>query len=425
MPKKLLAHQRLVMQRVPLPDRLFSVKGGLEYDCPEHGTTFLPRNVRNASWCPDCINAEAARKKAKTRYLNGQTVRNLQAKMDRRHAEGYGPKVEVRWTGDGKQIDIVCPVHGARRTDTRSARDNLQWTCKSCQKEHRAIEMREDFKRSFLLDWGRRYNQNLRLLQEPEGSYIPLRVACDAHPGVKLSLLPNGKRFLRNGICGACHAGLRLRDLQATYGNEYTHYQQLPSIKRKKKITSIKNWGTGHYMQSPEGASEHFKRSFQHYRFQSHEIRPWCPKGLVLQGLEDVALLDIVERYRADIISIESGATSERLPPVWWKDSNGKSRRYFPDLVVTTRSGITVYEVKGDYTLNGSAKIIGDNLSKWSCATRICKENKMVFKLAYVQGTRESSKVFLSKRWWEFLELSVVEDPAYSSAIGGNRLMYG
>lgn len=84
-----------------------------------------------------------------------------------------------------------------------------------------------------------------------------------------------------------------------------------------------------------------------------------------------------------------------------------------------------MYEVKGDYTLNGSAKIIGDNLSKWSCATRICKENKMVFKLAYVQGTRESSKVFLSKRWWEFLELSVVDDPAVSAAIGGNRLIYG
>lgn len=262
----------------------------------------------------------------------------------------------------------------------------MGWTCKRCSSEgvsRRRIKSGAD---AFSELWKKRYNPNLVLIDDYVSSYKRIRVRCRKHPERKnLGFIGNGKKYMWHGICVQCHNELRLRDLQAKHGKQYTSVQQLPEVKRKKEQTSLRRYGVRHYMQNPEKFEEQQKRLFKGRRIRDPRLKGITSDGsLFVRGLEDLAVLELLERYKGQIEYMSSSPMD--MPPIWYDTRRGR-RRYYPDLVVVFKDGSrTLYEVKGDLTLWGSYDILERNRLKFRAAKQWSSKRGVDFKLIYFGG---------------------------------------
>lgn len=121
------------------------------------------------------------------------------------------------------------------------------------------------------------------------------------------------------------------------YKNTFQVPAFIEKIKIKTKETSLSKYGVEHYTQASIDVNNG-------YRWKEYKL----PSGKIIkfQGYEDKLLDELLEDYNEDEI-----ITSRKdMPEFWYKDVEGKKRRYFPDVYIPKTNRI--YEVKSEYTLN-------------------------------------------------------------------------
>ena len=115
-----------------------------------------------------------------------------------------------------------------------------------------------------------------------------------------------------------------------------------PKIQNKKIETSRKNWGTDYPMQNNEvfrKAMKNRKSGFKSYEYPSG-------KNIKIRGYENICLDDLLnEGYSENEIITD---THEEAPVFIWIDSENKSHKYHPDMLITTDNKII--EVKSSWT---------------------------------------------------------------------------
>lgn len=95
-------------------------------------------------------------------------------------------------------------------------------------------------------------------------------------------------------------------------------------------------------------------------------------KEVKIQGYENLALDILLEDHNEDDIIVEKG-----LPEIWYYDSEGVKRRYYPDIFI--KSTNTLIEVKSDFTMKSNFYI---NLLK----AHYSKMNGFAFKFMIFNG---------------------------------------
>jgi len=111
-------------------------------------------------------------------------------------------------------------------------------------------------------------------------------------------------------------------------------------IKEKAKQTSLERFGVEHPMQNSEIFEKHQKSSFEYKTYN-------YPSGVktLYQGYENFCLDDLI--YKENISENDICNEPGKVPEIWY-EYEGKSRRYYPDIYISSENRII--EVKSFYT---------------------------------------------------------------------------
>ena len=131
------------------------------------------------------------------------------------------------------------------------------------------------------------------------------------------------------------------------YGCE--NVSQNKEIRDKQKATCLERYGCENPAQNPELSERASKNAYKAYDYI-------FPSGRIerIQGYEKFMLNDLLQKeaIQEDDIVVARSA----VPTVWYKDNNGKKRRYFVDCFVKSQN--RCIEAKSTWTASISEDII-------------------------------------------------------------------
>jgi hypothetical protein len=146
------------------------------------------------------------------------------------------------------------------------------------------------------------------------------------------------------GSTSAYGSELVREKIRQTFNDRYgvDHPMQIQEVKDKTRRTWEKNFG-GHPMQNPEFFEQAQKRL---YRTKTVTLNG---KNFECQGYESIVLDILVKELSIPTKSISTSPQDQ--PLIRWKDSDGKSHTYFPDIRVRHNNKDICIEVKSLYTV--------------------------------------------------------------------------
>jgi len=129
-------------------------------------------------------------------------------------------------------------------------------------------------------------------------------------------------------------------------------------IKLKRTATMIERFGVENASQNAKVQSKKVRAGFKTKKYT-------FPSGRIdhVQGYEPLALSQLLqEGYQEnDIITLD-----ELMPELWYHESDGSKRRYFPDIYIPKEN--LLIEVKSEYTYRGFIGWLITNQLKEQCA---------------------------------------------------------
>lgn len=147
----------------------------------------------------------------------------------------------------------------------------------------------------------------------------------------------------------------RTRTFQERYG--VSHYSKTKDFKTKYRETARSKYGVDHPMQSEETVKKLRSTSRDRYGvpyysmtgkgFKRTKVKDGFGRVHMVQGYEPRAI-EVLSRLQ-NVQEIVSG--SEALPIIPYTAKDGKTHRYFPDLLVRTSLSEHLIEVKSSWTL--------------------------------------------------------------------------
>lgn len=177
------------------------------------------------------------------------------------------------------------------------------------------------------------------------------------------------------------------KTMKKRYG--VSHVSELPDILERRKQGSIKKHGVEHPMQISEikdkmmnnrdANPDNYKSSYAYKLIKDRFGKTHRVQGYETRAIEFFSRKKGMTRNVTEIIS-----GSANVPRYRYKSVHGTTHNYYPDLLVKSKSGEYVVEVKSDYTLNNN---LDNNLRKFATAIRSCKRvNRTFVLLVYYQN---------------------------------------
>ena len=153
-----------------------------------------------------------------------------------------------------------------------------------------------------------------------------------------------------------------------------TNMAATSEVKEKIRETFKAKYG-GHPAQNAEWAESHASSGFAHRRWLSTSGRSYR-----IQGYED-RVLSSLDRQGWQLETSKS-----EMPYLEWSSSDGKRRRYYPDVLARKGKRCILVEVKSTWTLFGTqyGKSLETNLLKFRSASLWCRKNNVDFYLVIV-----------------------------------------
>jgi hypothetical protein len=193
------------------------------------------------------------------------------------------------------------------------------------EKKHTIEEVREFFEKAGCV----------LLSTEYKNQTSPLDFTCVCNRTGSVS----AKRFFRGQRCNNKECmETRKKATNMLKFNSITYTGTTAYIERKRN-TSLAKYGVEDPQQFPAIRSKTKRSSFalKDYMFPSGKV-------VKIQGYEHFALDDLLKSYdESELLTEDSDQ-----PEIWWKDSTGKTHRYYSDIYIPCDN--TVVEVKSTYT---------------------------------------------------------------------------